>query len=185
MKIIFNFGNNNCFDLTLDSQIKYIDLYKYIGLILNTKPQNILYLIYNGKILKKKHFFQYININSPKAFVNIIFQNTNVEYSPLNFKINEDFISLYNQQPIINLFEDVPLFLNEHDLNKIFKLNSDQLNENEKNELCTICNSSIINNNELGLIKCCHLFHYNCIYDYLSKYNIKCPNCNYNLKTYD
>ena len=59
--------------------------------------------------------------------------------------------------------------------NKYLKLENEKLkNKNLTNE-CSICCSNI-NNNEVCLTKCGHLFCYDCIYKSID-YNNKCPTC--------
>jgi hypothetical protein len=187
MHIKVNCANNNYFTILLKTSIKYIDLYKYIAQIMNISPESILYIIYNGhlinnNILNEYYFKNMININNKYAVINIILINKNIEYLNLDYKILEDYITLTHSNIEENTFlENIPVHFKATELqNIIHKINHDHLLEIEKSNNCSICNNTL--NGDIGLINCCHLFHYDCIYKYLLNYNIKCPNCNYCLK---
>lgn len=55
---------------------------------------------------------------------------------------------------------------------------------NEFKSSCTICMESFVENkSEVTLLNCKHIFHHNCLKNWLFKnlINPKCPNCNYNV----
>lgn len=76
------------------------------------------------------------------------------------------------------LFEDVKVTLTEEDFNKlkVIKLNDHNINEYKDKE-CNICLDNYKNNDELKILPCNHLFHSNCIHNWLCNEKITCPIC--------
>jgi hypothetical protein len=81
-----------------------------------------------------------------------------------------------------NVFNDnVKVTLTKNALDQLKDLTFDEIkNEIEKDEACTICFSNLENNREgekYVLLPCKHVFHSQCIKEYLKEYNHHCPIC--------
>lgn len=50
---------------------------------------------------------------------------------------------------------------------------------------CTICREDFKEGVKVVVLSCKHIFHFDCVKDYLTKSNIKCPNCNKDLTKKD
>jgi hypothetical protein len=73
----------------------------------------------------------------------------------------------------INLPEDVISTLNEEDKNNLKKY----ILENNLEDKCSICLDNFEKDQEVIELPCAHIHHSNCINEYLTKYNYKCPCC--------
>ena len=77
--------------------------------------------------------------------------------------------------------------INKEILDKLFKGQMAQhLYKKEYNEYgggCSICLEEFNKNSKVSITSCKHVFHYDCIYDWLHKIikNPKCPNCNHEI----
>lgn len=92
-----------------------------------------------------------INDSSMINFVNVMLNNFNMH----------EFENYFN-------LEDTKIVLNE----RIFLEKTEKI---ETNEFCGICKEQIVD----GLIikKCGHIYCKDCIYTWLTKYDVKCPIC--------
>ena len=83
-------------------------------------------------------------------------------------------------------FEDVKLTLSEEELNKIpvstYKNISQDLKE--KNTNCTICRDEYRDNDEVRILQCEHVFHTDCVDNWLKNHSYKCPCCRKEAGTY-
>lgn len=107
---------------------------------------------------------------------------------------HENIDSIINENPNAILFRERNSDKNKRILNDLF--NNGELKEikyndshNEYNSDCSICLDSFIKDDNIVILFCKHIFHKNCLKEWLEK-NIlkpKCPNCNYNVihKTYE
>ena len=75
--------------------------------------------------------------------------------------------------------DDIKLVVPEEELNKIpiqiFKENKEDIKT--QNEKCTICQDEFRDNDETRLLKCKHLYHKDCIDNWLLNHSPKCPYC--------
>jgi hypothetical protein len=69
--------------------------------------------------------------------------------------------------------EDVISTLNEEDKNKLKKY----ILKNNVDDKCLICFDNLEIGQEIIELPCIHIYHSNCINEYLTKYNYKCPCC--------
>jgi hypothetical protein len=118
-------------------------------------------------------FYSYYNINISSDFIESIpiIYTSPFQILLSNLLSNEDNI---NQENIEEL-EDVIVTLDESELDNLNRYKINKLTDN-CNE-CYICISKFNINEEVIELKCNHIFHADCIYTYLSKYNHKCPVC--------
>jgi hypothetical protein len=82
--------------------------------------------------------------------------------------------------------EDVKLTLNENDFDNIKNIKFTELQELElqvDNNKCTICMSEFVEDDDISIIKCNHVFHQDCIKEWLLKYSYKCPVCRHEAGT--
>jgi hypothetical protein len=75
--------------------------------------------------------------------------------------------------------EDVKLVVDENELNniptKIYK--EIDVDIKSKNEKCTICQDEFRENDTIRLLSCEHIFHTDCVDNWLTKHSHKCPCC--------
>jgi len=91
--------------------------------------------------------------------------------------IDNDYNDLPDLVPIDeNFYEDVKTILSDEEFNNIETLLYKDLNNNEKME-CLICTEEFIEKDNIKKIKCNHLFHTECIKQWLCKESNKCPIC--------
>jgi hypothetical protein len=78
-----------------------------------------------------------------------------------------------------NNMEDVKLILSEEELNKIptntFKNIDDNLKDSSNK--CSICQDNYNNNDNVKILKCNHIYHSDCIDNWLGNHSHKCPYC--------
>ena len=76
-------------------------------------------------------------------------------------------------------FEDVKLVLSQEELNKIPIVSYESLNEKTKeiNIKCLVCQDAFENESNVRVLGCEHLFHTECIDNWLSSHSYKCPCC--------
>ena len=157
---------------------------------------------YNNFINMSNIFINYLqnnNINDiydSSGFNLNLPNNTNYDISEnisLNYNENQQTNNIVNQQPeqfleslygILNNtistiqsnydnMEDVKVTLDKQDIDNLSK----KLLETNIDEPCSICLSSINKGEEIIELNCKHIFHYDCIIQYLRSYNYKCPIC--------
>jgi predicted transcriptional regulator len=75
--------------------------------------------------------------------------------------------------------EDVKLILTQKELDKIptsvYKNISSM--HKEKNNNCSVCRDEYNDNDEVKILNCEHVFHIDCIDNWLKNYSHKCPCC--------
>ena len=100
-----------------------------------------------------------------RDFLNIVFYNMNAGWNGLD----ED-------DP--NIFEDVKVTLTQEQFNTLNKKKVDKNNLIEyKGKECNICMDTYKLDEIIIKLSCNHLFHKNCIKDWLCKEKISCPVC--------
>jgi len=131
--------------------------------------------------IKLKEFYDSFNDFNVdlEVFKNINVQNNELLNYIIENNVTENFINyLVNNSILIendNLdMEDIVVSLNQNDLSK---LNKYILNNKLENNKCMICIDCIDINQEVIELSCNHIYHSNCIIEYLTKYNYKCPCC--------
>lgn len=107
-----------------------------------------------------------------RANLNLILINQFVQQNPFQDVIQEEL-------PM----EDIKLVVKKEELENIPKhLYKDVCEEIKiKNDKCLICCEDYMEYDELSLLPCLHIFHSNCINNWLLKYSHKCPHCRQNI----
>lgn len=72
---------------------------------------------------------------------------------------------------------DVILPLTTDALNKLEEIKYSEYNESNKSENCAICQDHFDDNIIIKVLPCKHIFHRECISEWLQKYHHKCPIC--------
>ena len=196
--------NNNLYDNISAARIVYQDIFENeLDIIKELK----IYLIESGFISSEinqllYNFYQHINtpilLETIQGVLFISDPNINTLIHTIFNQINDDQEPLLNNPiNIINLLNSIIVNLNNTENNHtIIHINQPPLNNvivtvddddfdklksevltADCNEICTICMSSIIKNEQITILNCEHLYHNNCITPYLKEYNYKCPVC--------
>jgi hypothetical protein len=121
------------------------------------------------------------------------YNNTEINNNELieedNFLLDNEYT--YNDIPdLINITYELPSIFNYLEDNIIIALNDEEFNNLDKikykedslyientNKECLICLDNFVENDEIIKIKCNHIFHTNCIKQWLCKESNKCPIC--------
>jgi hypothetical protein len=79
-----------------------------------------------------------------------------------------------------NIYEDVIVTAGE----SINKLKTSKL-EADLESKCTICMGKLSKDEMITTLPCNHIYHSECINEYLSSYNSKCPSCRADIRLSD
>lgn len=120
--------------------------------------------------------------------ISIIRQNVinqrNIIQSPIDIIPNIRFSLFLDNFENFDDLQDVKVTLSQNELNKLEIVILDKTNISKYNTCnCSICLEEFCLNNKIINLKCNHFFHYNCIYNWLSKESTKCPTCRQDQKT--
>jgi len=126
----------------------------------------------NEQIFILDNFIHHNSLNNEDDNIEINNEDNNEDNNQYNNEEYNNFYQLLNNINTINT-NDVICTLNKDHINK---LNKYILTKN-LNKDCNICLDNIIINQEVIELNCNHIFHSNCILEYLKKYNYKCPIC--------
>ena len=139
----------------------------------------------NNNIHNNYHNNYHNNIHNNNIMIIRNINNNTIDYIDINFnnflnerenEINEDLDNLYNMAnnnfigPIKN---DLLNVLPESKIADINKLN-------EENKKCLICLEEYVNNDNVIYLPCFHIFHKNCIIQWIKNHAI-CPLCKINI----
>lgn len=121
-------------------------------------------------------FYEYIGIDMDYETIYQIEPYVNV---PENNNINniqqifQNIVDQLNNPPPQQPLEDIPVTINEEDLENlpIKKFNSDEEVE------CSICRMEMEHDDEYFDIECKHMFHKDCLEKWLTECNYTCPVC--------
>ena len=103
----------------------------------------------------------------------LMFINNIINHSKDIINYNENIISTHDENIISTLNKDVITTLNEEDINNLNKY----ILKNNLEDKCSICLDDMKINQEVIELQCNHIYHSNCINEYLTNYNYKCPCC--------
>lgn len=186
-----SFSKNNSFKFILESSIYFGDLYKFFSKILNIQIKDILYIIFNNKIIDDSFmnpysFSQKINIHTKEADVIIVLKNKLLthDYSQdiLNSYIQWSSTKVLNNN--INFYDSILITITEAEFyNIVTIINIADIDQDEQENIC-LCGSELHQSNDIALLPCNHLFHKECIKKHLTEISVKCPNCNYDVRDY-
>lgn len=137
------------------------------------------------------------NTNNINIHIDNIHNNdTHFIYSSLwNNRRNLLFASLFNEfndftdfldenLTDFNTLEDIKIALTEEEFNNLDTVNNPSIIENKQ---CNICldefTSTDLDTKHIIQLKCNHIYHKNCIKEWLTKQSTKCPSCRFCCKT--
>lgn len=123
--------------------------------------------------------------------------NNHMEEDAINNRLKEFYNSL-NMDIDIDVFKGIRIFdfllythilTNVEEENTSVTLNNQSIEklkkyklENKLSDECLICVDCMDINQEVIELSCNHIYHSNCITEYLTKYNYKCPYCDKDLR---
>jgi hypothetical protein len=96
--------------------------------------------------------------------------NSSITYNRIMMNIANE---LYSELINVPNQENVICTLDEEEKNKLNKV----ILENNLDKCCSVCMDDLVKDNEVIILPCEHIFHTNCIEEWLSKYNYNCPVC--------
>ena len=74
--------------------------------------------------------------------------------------------------------DDVRVTLQDNDLESIKTIKFSEINDPKIDEKkCSICMTKFADDDDISILKCNHIFHEDCIKEWLKDYNYKCPVC--------
>ena len=87
------------------------------------------------------------------------------------------FSNLPMNQPPIHM-EDVRVTLQDNELESIRTIKFSEINDPKIDEKkCSICMTKFADDDDISILKCNHIFHEDCIKEWLKEYNYRCPVC--------
>ena len=86
------------------------------------------------------------------------------------YRLDNDYVDIDH-----TLSENIIVALNNEEFNNLEKIIYDKYAINKNN--CNICLDIFQEKEELIKLKCTHLYHINCIAEWLKKHSNKCPIC--------
>ena len=109
-------------------------------------------------------------INNGSNVFTVFDNNSSITYNRIMMTIANE---LYSELINVPNQENVICTLNEEEKNKLNKV----ILENNLDKCCSVCMDELVKDNEVIILPCEHIFHTNCIEEWLSKYNYNCPVC--------
>jgi hypothetical protein len=164
-----------CTIRTIFNNFTNYTLYNIVAGIYNYSMNENNY-IFNNNFNIVNEILKYELNRHLRANFNLILINQFIEQNPFPDVNQEEF-------PM----EDIKLVVKKKELENIPKhLYKDVCEEIKiKNDKCLICREDYIECDELSLLPCLHIFHSNCINNWLLKYSHKCPHCRQNTVDYE
>jgi hypothetical protein len=166
-------------------------LLNYINETTDTNPRNTYYYgrtsNYNndGFLQYSTSIYSSVILNDDSEFENM-FGEDDEEYNDDEYLNNSFFNRIVNRlidpiESVLNrsLEEQPSLEKNKEEI-EVESVKYETIVE-KKEKKCCICLADFLNDEDVSLIKCEHLFHSSCIKEW-STYNITCPVCRKNLK---
>jgi hypothetical protein len=124
--------------------------------------------------------FTFVNPNGQQ--INFSSDNiNNIQFPPEMMQNNnhQTFLNIINSIMAGNIannnqtFQDVSVTVEEDEIEKLKQYKLDKNLDYD----CSVCMSSLLENDDVKELKCSHVFHCDCIDTYLKQYNHKCPIC--------
>jgi len=142
----------------------------------NYAPNTAFSITNNNTNTANSHIQQNNNFSSLINFLNNNINRNTINLRPSSLTINNSlYIPLNNKKEKKNSSIKYPWLKKE-------KL-TEELNKKKEEYECSICLENIKVNEDINILKCGHIFHYNCIIELVEHKNNKCPNCRSDLKT--
>lgn len=197
------FGNNNSYDITLPSTLKLGHLINVVGVIINKKPEDILHIICNGDIVSEfDDTFDDLGLVRDKCCIHLIFKDQSRIYPDAelvtctrNLKWAAKNSIQQNRSgggaagaatggAIAQFMNALGMNINLENLEDVaITLTDDQFEETvepvtqQPVDSCAICRG--VPSVEDGVtLPCNHVFHRQCIREWLTERSIRCPTCN-------
>ena len=126
------------------------------------QPPQLILPLFTDNIIFSNNSSSELSNSIFQSFINIVSEINNL---PLN-------ISVHQVAPNMSQ-ENVVKTLDSSEKNKLVKYKL----ENDSNDKCTVCMSTMDKDEEICKLPCEHLFHSECIDGWLQKYNYICPVC--------
>ena len=109
-------------------------------------------------------------INNVSNVFTVFDNNSSITYNRIMMTIANE---LYSELINVPNQENVICTLDEEEKNKLNKV----ILENNLDKCCSVCMDELVKDNQVIILPCEHIFHTNCIEEWLSKYNYNCPVC--------
>ena len=106
-------------------------------------------------------------------------ENDRTRVRPIIDNLLDNIISFLNDDYESENLEDVKVIISEKNFEKIETLEilDDDLEKMYQESNCNICFENYIKNDTLKKLNCNHIFHKDCLYDWLCKEKVTCPTC--------
>jgi hypothetical protein len=204
IEVTVHYGNHNKYQIELPSTTKVGLLSWYLTKIVDLSPNDVLYLIMGGYIIGSPALpFSKIladcNIINDRCVVSMVLRDAGIKYpdSDLYTSIrNSNWIQKNGAATSASSNGAVPLNMTTFfqsmglDPNSLVDIQV-SLTETEYEQHitqlsgpvedpCSICHNAI---DEGVSLSCGHPFHDNCIREWLTSRSVRCPSCNYDVRT--
>ncbi len=186
---IIEHGYNNMYNKD-DKILDFIDSYYIQNLEYENLEDKIYYTIKSVLNVEVEYTFE--NILSNLFYYALSDQNKLFTYNfKLVFKIISSelkrlimldmtihFVSFIrrNQEEELENLEDIKLIVSEDEINKITLMEYNKVN-NKKELGCVICQENFENDDKVRVLQCEHIYHKECIDNWLGNHSYKCPTC--------
>ena len=139
----------------------------------NSNSNSNLNIVNNSNNSNNSNINRNRNINLVN---NLNMLNNNVMFSFTNILL--DMLNGFENYQEGDLFDDVKITISQDEFDKLNhkKVDENCLKENILNQ-CSICLDEFKLLDEIVILKCNHIYHNECIGNWLLKCNIKCPSC--------
>lgn len=182
-----DFSDESVFECTFEST-DYIDTINLLHDHLQTQESTLINSHLQRIARLQRTITQPLNLNAipitdfsvdlPHVFTSFLGNGTT--FNIINIPTISDLLNAV----ATNFTDPVPVTLTENALNSIPDITYDQVKEKlpnlDQDEACSICFSKLTDEHtqyKYNILKCNHVFHCNCIKEYLKKYDYHCPIC--------
>jgi hypothetical protein len=193
--VIYNY--NSYYRLILSDNLKLRSLYKTLPFLVHRKPNDVLYIICNGQIIGTDptildNTLNMFGLSEGRCTIHIIFKIPDdaytynqtdllASYNAANYPVRMTGSSL-ERDPGMSLSQRANLLM-ETLLEPMVIVASEQriseilvdIDESEAATTCVICNES--GGSYVRINTCGHVFHRECISDWLTTFSTRCPVC--------
>ena len=200
--VIFNY--NSYYRLILSDNLKLRSLYKTLPFLVHRKPNDVLYIICNGQIIGTDptildNTLNMFGLSEGRCTIHIIFKIPDdaytynqtdllASYNAANYPVRMTVSSL-DRDPGMSLSQRANLLM-ETLLEPMVVVASEQriseilvavdIDDPEAATTCVICNES--DGPYVRINTCGHVFHRECISDWLTTFSTRCPVCDSDIR---